>query len=174
MSEEQTETPEVLENEAPQVVEKPVATRSKIDSLEDALKVIDQLRDENAAKRVTSKAKLAEMEEKAAKWQEHLDSQKTEMQLLQERNAKLEADLAEKSKAQLQRDIAKSVGLDDELAEFITGSDEAEMRAKATKLAGRVPMAAPVLDLKGGERGGPVVPKRTAGGEFLLSLSDND
>lgn len=173
MSEEQTETPVVTENEAPQVDEQPVAKRSQIDNLEDALKVINQLRDENAAKRVANKAKDTEMEEKAAKWQAHLDSQKTELQLLQERNVKLEETLAEKTRLQLQRDVAKSVGLDEDLVEFITGSDETEMRAKAEKLAGRVPMAPP-LDLKAGERGGPVVPKRTSGGEFLLSLSDSD
>ena len=64
---------------------------SSITSLEDALKVINDLRAENAAKRIKTK----EVEEKATKWEEYVQSQKTELERLTESKTALEKQLAD-------------------------------------------------------------------------------
>jgi len=123
---EQKTTPEVTP-EKPQDESK----GSSITSLDDALKVINDLRAENAAKRVKAK----EVEEKAAKWEEHVQSQKTELERLTESKTALEKQLADLQANQLRDLIAREVGVPEELIEFLTGSDEQTLRANAKKLA---------------------------------------
>jgi septal ring factor EnvC (AmiA/AmiB activator) len=145
---------------------------SSIDNLDDALKQIEKLRRENAKHR-TEKNKL---KEGADRWQEHLDAQKTELEKSQADNATLAEKLAKYERERLQRDIASDAGLDPDLAEFILGDDEASMKASAKKLAEKYP-AEPTVSttqtgLLGGQRGEPVVPKKTGGGAFLEHLAD--
>lgn len=173
MSEEQAGAPEATEGE--RVAETKTETKSQIDNLEDALKVIDKLRNENASRRVSDKAKDQALADAAKKWQDYEDSQKTELQRLQEKAEQLENQLAKESHERLQMKVAAEYKLDPDLAEFVTGSDEEEMRSRAEKLAKRMtPEKLPTADLKAGDRGGPVggARKGSAGGRFLLGLSD--
>lgn len=129
---------------------------SSITSLDDALKVINDLRSENAAKRVKAK----EIEEKAAKWEEYVQSQKTELERLTESKTALEKQLADLQANQLRDQVAKEVGVPEELIEFLTGSDEQTLRANAKKLAsvkqGSSNTSAPKTDFFAGQRGTPV------------------
>ncbi len=166
------ETPQVGNetDEEVQQVETPAAsTPSSIESLEDAKKVIEKLRSENAAKRTKNR----EIEEQAKKWQQHMESQKTEMERLQESKQQLEAKLTAYETDRLRNDIAREVGLDPDLAEFIVGADEDEMRARAKTLVEKTApkQAKTPADLKAGDRGKPIVADKPTGGDFLKSLS---
>ncbi len=92
---------------------------------------IAKLRKENAARRTKNK----EIEDAAKKWQEHLDSQKTEFEKLQERLNTLEGENSTLKMERNQQALASEYGVDPDLVEFITGSDLDEMTAKAKKLA---------------------------------------
>lgn len=149
---------------------------SSITSLDDALKVINDLRAENAAKRVKAK----EVEEKAAKWEEYVQSQKTELERLTESKTALEKQLAELQANQLRDLIAKEVGVPEELVEFLTGSDEQTLRANAKKLASVKPQGsantnAPKTDFFAGQRGTPVAAKPEGLNEFFKQMwKDSD
>ncbi len=94
---------------------------------------VEKLRRENAARRVKSK----EIEEAAQKWQEHLDAQKTEAEKMQEQLEGLRQENQKLQRQQMQRDVAKEYGVDDDLVEFIDGADLDEMKQKAEKLAAK-------------------------------------
>lgn len=142
---------------------------SSITSLDDALKVIEDLRSENAAKRVKAK----EVEEKAAKWEEYVQSQKTELERLTESKTALEKQLAELQANQLRDLIAKEVGVPEELIEFLTGSDEQTLRANAKKLASVKPQGSTTTaktDFFAGQRGTPVSAKPEGLNEFFKQM----
>lgn len=104
---------------------------SKIDNLDDALKVIADLRKENASKRVKTK----EVEDKAALWERHLEEQKTELEKLTESKVSLEQENASLRQQNLLDKIVREEGVDPEDIEFLVGNTEEELRAKAKKLA---------------------------------------
>lgn len=167
MSEDTTEVQETPEDESAE------EARSKIDDLETARKEIDKLRRENAKRRVEGN-EYKKLAEDASKWQEHLESQKSEMERLVEAKATLEEEVRQTRRALMQRDLVAELGLDPDLAEFITGDDEDEMRAKAEKLAskGALKKTSGPTDLKAGDRGAPVVSDEISGGKFLEFLAD--
>lgn len=143
---------------------------SSITSLEDALKVINDLRAENAAKRVKTK----EVEEKASKWEEYVQSQKTELERLTESKTALEKQLADLQANQLRDLIAKEVGVPEELIEFLTGSDEQTLRANAKKLAsvksGSENAGTKRTDFFAGQRGTPVNKPAEGLNEFFKKM----
>lgn len=166
MSEDTTEVQETEETEEDGSGD---VVRSQIEDLETARKEIDKLRRENAKRRVQTKEDKQLIED-AKKWQEHLDSQKSEMDRLAEANARLEEKLAQRELALTQKMLAEEAGLDPDLAEFITGVTEDEMRAKAQKLASKAVKPGPT-DLFAGQRGAPVVGRPSTGAAFLDSLA---
>lgn len=130
---------------------------SGIDNLDDALKVIESLRKENAAKRVKTK----DVEDKAKRWEEYVESQKTEMEKLTESNATLSKE-NDDLKFSITRDkIAREEGVPEDLLEFLVGTDENTLRAKAKKLAasaGSKDSGEGKQDFFAGQRGKPVTP----------------
>lgn len=122
-------------------VVKETETESKDDSKDSGLpddpevlrREIQKLRRENAAKRTKNK----EVEEAAQKWQEHLESQKTETQKMQEQLEGLRQENEKLQKHQQRNDVAKEYGVDDDLVEFINGADLDEMKEQAEKLAAK-------------------------------------
>lgn len=125
-----------------------------ITSLDDALKVIEKLRNENAAKRVKNK----EIEDKAAKWEEYVQSQKTELEKLTESNAALSRENGELKLHSLKLKVAEEEKVAPELFEFLQGADEQTLRANAKKLA-KVKQhgsQTTAVDFFAGQRGAPV------------------
>lgn len=93
------------------------------------------LRDENATRRTRSSAAQKEQAEAAQKWQEHLDSQKTELERINERAAKLEQELVKHRLKETREVVAKKVpGFPMALSGLLDGSEE-DMMAKAKVLA---------------------------------------
>lgn len=131
------------------------AQGSTIDSLEVALKEIEKLRRENAAKRV----KANEVEANAKKWEEHVQSQKTELERLTESKLQAEAEAARLRVDNLRNKVAIETKLNPELLEFLVGDNEDELRAKAKKLVETVGDKGTTPDFYAGQRGTPVPPK---------------
>lgn len=136
--------------------EKEVVAEMKSEGLPDDPEVlrreIAKLRKENAAKRTKNK----EIEEAAKKWQEHLDSQKSEMEKLQDQLNALTAENKKLALAQKQRDLAKEYGVDPDLEEFIVGDDLDEMTEKAKKLAAKSKKKPPdATDMRAGRASPP-------------------
>jgi hypothetical protein len=161
-------------DDAPKVEDKHANLRG-LDE-DDYIQIIEKTRAEAANRRLERKSKTAAEEkiaEDAKKWQEHLNSQKSATEKLSDEARQLQAELDELRLEKLQRSIADEFELDPDLVEFVTGSNETEMRAKAKKLAEREAKVPGSKDLRGGARGRPVVPKINAGGQFLQHLGDN-
>lgn len=147
---EEVETEEVEETaeEAPE--DKPKDTSLSAADKDELLKEITRLRKENAKRRTEGK----QVEEAAKKWQQHVDSQKTELEKLQDEKKELEDDLEKYKVAELQAQLAKEHGVDSDLAEFIVGSDLDEMTEKAKKLAAKsTPKKTTAKDLRAGKTG---------------------
>ena len=151
-----------VENDAQAVVESPETTETDEDTVdvstlshEDALKALKKARNEAASRRIKNK----EAEEKAAKWEEHVKSQMTELERVSAENADLKSKLATKEVETLRNKIVAEAGIDPELAVFLTGTEK-EMKAQAAKLAekaGKANGTAP--DFYAGQRGNKVTPK---------------
>lgn len=92
---------------------------------------LTKVRQEAAARRVA----LREAEEKAKKWEEHEESQKTELEKLQAQLAEKEKKLAETAREKVIASLARKFKLEDDDLEFLTGSDEATLEVQAEKLA---------------------------------------
>jgi superfamily I DNA/RNA helicase len=150
----------------------PDDSASTIGTLDDALKVITQLRNENASKRVKSK----ELEEKAQKWEEYVQSQKTELERLTESKTALEKENATLKLSQVRDRVAAEEKVPPELVEFVTGADEQEMRDKAKKLAGVAPTGSTTTavtkttDFFAGRRGAPVAESAEGLNSFFEKL----
>lgn len=136
----------------------PIATEeveSSADSLEERIAQLEaertQLRRENAKHRVAKQQKEAELEEFRT-WKE---SQKTELERAAERAAQAEKELKNLRAEKIQRDIAKEVGLDPDLADRIRGESEEEMLEDAKLLAKKYG-SKPSVDVYAGRRGVPV------------------
>jgi Domain of unknown function (DUF4355) len=79
-----------------------------------------------------------DLKKKAAKLQQIEDSQKTELEKLNDELGKAQVELQAFRVAEVRRQAASSVGLDPELAEFITAVDEDEAVAQAKRLLDRM------------------------------------
>lgn len=122
-------------------------------SHEDALKELSKVRAEAAARRVANR----ELEEKARKWAEYEESQKTELQKLQESVAERDKRLAEKDLEIKRSKIASEFNIDAEDVDLLTG-DEENMKRLAAKLGKTKTQEEPKrpIDLLAGNRGTPV------------------
>lgn len=122
-------------------------------SHEDALKELAKVRAEAADRRIKNR----ELEEKAKKWSEYEESQKTELQKLQEAVADRDRKLAEKELDVTRARIAKEYQVDDEDLDLLIG-DEDSMKRLAAKLGKKDAKDEPKrpVDLLAGNRGTPV------------------
>lgn len=142
-------------------------TGNSIGSLDDALKVIESLRKENAAKRV----KAREVEEKAKKWEEYVDSQKTELEKLTESKAALEKENQELKIGSLRSKVASEEGVPTNLVQFLTASDEAGLREQAKALASAKPKEpGKQADFFAGQRGTELKPTPKGLNDFFAEM----
>lgn len=174
-TEEVQETTETAKDEAvaPLKADTNSSINAPLDEVEDpsVLKdMVKKLRAENAKTRTEKNASKSELEEFKA-WKE---SQMTEAEKLQARLVAAE----EKVAAAERRAIISEFNLPEDLAEFVTGTED-EMRAKAEKLAARVaseathtaPSVPDAFKVPGGE---PLKPKKkNSGAAFLEDLFNN-
>lgn len=129
MTDENKETQEV---EAPEAAtEQEESQESEIKDLATALKVVEKLRREAASKRVKNK----ELEEKAKNWQDHLDSQKTELEKAQEEANRVKQEVEALRKETKVSKLVAKYGIPEEFHEFLVGESDEELEAKAKKLA---------------------------------------
>jgi hypothetical protein len=151
MTQPNTENTQTEENKPDVQVEEP--KKLSYDEMEAELR---KVRNEAAQRRISNR----ELEERAQKWQEYEESQKTELQKLQDALAEREQKLSAYQLKETKLDVAKEFGLDSEDAELLTGSDEATIRKQAEKLKARlgtVKNDAPrPADLLAGNRGAPI------------------
>lgn len=159
------ENVETTPKETTDVVEKP---KLSYDELEAELRSV---RNEAASRRIANR----ELEEKAKQWEEYQDSQKTELEKLQERLNKQDQDLAGYRMNDLKTSVAKEFGLDSEDAELLTGSDEATIRKQAEKLKARLEKTetstSRPADLLAGNRGEPIGGNTQSFDNFIRGLA---
>lgn len=128
-------------------------------SHEDALKELSKVRAEAAARRVANK----ELEQAAQKWKEYEESQKTELQKLQDAVAERDKRIAEKELEVTRSNIAREYNVADEDVDLLVG-DEANMKRLAERL-GKTKETGTTnrpVDLLAGNRGNAVTGKSTA------------
>lgn len=126
---------------------------STITSLEDALKEVGKLRKENAAKRV----KANEVEQEAAKWREHVQTQQTDLERLtgQVSTTKSEADALRAENAKLR--VLREYKVPKEFESLLEGLDTFEQMEKVAKVLAAAPSSdGPRVDFFAGQRGAPV------------------
>lgn len=125
-------------------------------SHEDALKELSKVRAEAAARRVANK----ELEAKAKKWEEFEESQKTELQKLQDAVAERDKRLADKELEVTRSNIAREFNVADEDVDLLVG-DEANMKRLAERLGKPKETGTPnrPVDLLAGNRGTAVTGK---------------
>lgn len=179
------DAPEANENQEVAVEETEETESQETDSQEDSASAVEQpssglpddpetlkreiakLRRENAAKRTKSR----EQEEAAKKWQEHVESQKSDLEKLQDQVSVLTGENKTLKLTMAQRDLAKEYGVDDDLAEFIVGDDLDEMTEKAKKLAskaGKKTAGPTAKDLRAGQGNSSV--EAMSGSKWLRQL----
>lgn len=127
-------------------------------SHEDALKELAKVRSEAADRRIKNR----ELEDQAKKWREYEESQKTELQKLQDSVAERDKRLAEKDQDILRSKIAREHNVADEDLDLLVG-DEANMKRLAERLGKPQGTDAPrrPVDLLAGNRGTAVNGKTT-------------
>lgn len=135
-------------------------------SHEDALKELAKVRAEAASRRVANK----ELEAQAQKWKEYEESQKTELQKLQDAVAERDKRLADKELEVTRAKIAKQFNVADEDLDLLVG-DEDSMKRLAAKLGTQKSddKKSPV-DLLAGNRGTPVGGSKPSTGSFMDAL----
>ena len=129
----------------------------KITSLDDALAELKRVRAEAASRRIANR----ELEEKAKRWEEYEESQKTELQKLQDTLAAKEAALKDYELEKEKRGLIKEFGLEDDDIDLLTGSDVESNRNIAEKLKAKNEKiknssSSRPADLLAGNRGAPV------------------
>lgn len=145
----------------------PVATENEggqeenkggINTLEEALAELKRVRQEAASRRITNR----ELEEKAKRWEEYEESQKSELQKLQDALAEREQKLTSYELKEKKLDLIKEFGLENDDLALLTGSDEASnrqiaetLKARYEKLGASQQSNRPA-DLLAGNRGTPV------------------
>lgn len=161
---EETQAADTTETEPTEPTEKSDET-SGIDNLEDAKKVIEKLRKEAASRRIKGK----ELEEKAQKWQEYVDSQKTELERALEKAATLEKQLESEKVERMRAKIVAETGLDPDLSELLVGSEK-EMRKRAEQLVEKLGNKRANSDFYAGQRGRKAAPKAQTFNDFMMQL----
>ena len=133
----------------------PIQPKLSYEDLETELK---KVRNEAASRRVS----LREMEDKAKLWEEYQESQKTELQKLQEALEDSKSKLSNYQLGDKKRELLKEFGLEDDDFDLLTGSDEEsnrliaeKLKAKNEKIKASQPSTRP-LDLLAGNRGNPI------------------
>lgn len=124
------ENAEVVETEVTEGTEENKTTALDAMTPEELKDYVKTLRKENASHRTAKQAKAKELQEFQA-WK---DAQKTELEKVTEKAAKLEKD----NLSLLKTSLALGAGLGPEDVEFISGDTPEEMKASATKLASRL------------------------------------
>jgi hypothetical protein len=144
------------ENKNQENVTPPGANQPKKLSYEELEAELRNVRNEAASRRITNR----ELEQQAQKWKEYEDSQKTELQKLQEAVAERDKKLSTYELKEKKFEVAKEFGLDVEDADLLTGSDEATIRKQAERLQARLGNAqqgsSRPADLLAGNRGTPI------------------
>lgn len=152
--------------ETPVVEPETLDTSTSTLSHEDALKELSKVRAEAAAKRVKNK----ELEEAAKKWAEYEESQKTELQKLQDAVAAKDAQIAAKELEVTKAKIAKQFNVADDDLDLLVG-DEDNMKRLAERLGKSKEESKPSpLDLLAGNRGNPIGTKDTTPTSFMDNL----
>jgi hypothetical protein len=125
-------------------------------SHEDALKELSKVRAEAAARRVANK----ELEAQAQKWKDYEESQKTELQKLQDAVAERDKRLADKELEVTRSKIAREYNVADDDLDLLVG-DEANMKRLAERLGKAKETGTPnrPVDLLAGNRGTSVTGK---------------
>lgn len=118
---------------------------------------LKRVRQEAASRRIANR----ELEEQAKKWREYEESQKTELQKLQEALAERDQKLTTYQLKEKKLDLIKEFGLEDDDLALLTGSDEASNRQIAETLKARYEKLGSAnnsrpADLLAGNRGNPV------------------
>lgn len=118
---------------------------------------LKRVRQEAASRRITNR----ELEEKAKKWQEYEDSQKTELQKLQEALAEKDKTLSNYQLNEMKLGLIDEFGLEKDDLDLLTGSDEDSNRKIAERLKAKNEKIAKnsssrPADLLAGNRGNPV------------------
>lgn len=138
-------------------------TKLSYEQMEAELK---KVRQEAASRRVA----LREQEEAAKKWAEYEESQKTELQKLQDSVAERDKRLADKELEVTRAKIAKQFNVDDEDLDLLVG-DEESMKRLASKLGkGEGKSNNSPLDLLAGNRGKPLGSRAPEGNSFMDAL----
>lgn len=159
-----TEPNPAQEAEVTEVVEED-KQESTITSLEEALKELKKVRTEAASRRVKNK----EAEEKAAKWEEYVNSQKTELQRLADEKATLAEELKTERFERQKAQIVAEFRLSEEDAALLKG-DVKEMKALAARLANAAGNAGGKPDFYAGQRGKGPEPKPANLNEWFSNL----
>lgn len=118
---------------------------------EQALAELSKVRKEAADRRI----KLREAEEKAKKWEDFEESQKTELQKLQDSVAERDRKLAEKELEITRSRIAREFSVADEDLDLLVG-DEDNMKRLAQRLGKPEGTPPKPADLLAGNRGTPL------------------
>lgn len=92
------------------------------------------------------RAQLKEYEAKAKQWDEHEESQKTEIQKIQDEHEKVLARNAELENGVIRERLGRKFNLDDDLLDLIPNGDEETMEAKAKLLSERLKKGGGPLD----------------------------
>lgn len=156
---------EVNENPAQEAETPEGENESTITTLEEALKELKKVRTEAASRRVKGK----EAEEKAKLWEDHVNSQKSELERLTDENTKLRKDVDDEKVKTLKATIVAEFGLSKEDAELLTGSEK-EMKALAARLANASGNAGGKPDFYAGQRGKGPAPKPANLNEWFNQL----
>lgn len=159
------------EEENAEVQETEETTETGITTLEDALKALEKVRKEAGSRRIKNK----ELEEKAAKYDEFVQSQKTELERLTEGKSKAEAEVAELRERNLRNEVVLKTDLDPELAGLLHGTlDEMEATAKLlVAKGGKRDPGTPkqgVTDFFAGQRGKRVAPAAETLDEYFIKM----
>lgn len=135
---------------APQNTPEPESQNDQRLSYEQMETELKKVRAEAASRRVTNR----ELEENAKKWREYEESQKSELQKLQDAVADRDKRIAEKELEVTRTKIAKEYNVVDDDLDLLVG-DEENMKRLAERLGNKKSETRP-LDLLAGNRGNPV------------------
>lgn len=138
--------------------ESQTSNETSFKTVEEAVAELKKVRQEAASRRVSEK----ELKEKAAKWEEYLESQKTELQKLQDQLAEKDKKLSGYELKDMKLGLLKEFELEDDDIDLLTGSDEStnrkiaeRLKAKNDKSKEKKDTPRPV-ELLAGNRGKPV------------------
>lgn len=120
-------------------------------SHEDALKELAKVRAEAASRRIANK----DLEAQATKWREYEESQKSELQKLQDQLAERDKAVNEAKLEAKRVSIAKEFNVADEDLDLLVG-DEDNMKRLAARLGKKETTSSSPADLLAGTRGKPV------------------